>query len=269
MTPSPKHPRGEFVWHELLTSDPEAALDFYCELVGWDHEIWEGKPTEEGEEQDLPVFTLDDEPVAGALLIPEDARQEGAVPHWLAYLASPNVDATTGRATKLGATLLVPPNDIPEIGRFAVLEDPQGATFAALTLLDPGEASESPRIGEFSWHELGTRDAEGALAFYGTLFGWHQIDALDMGQAGIYHLYGRAGSEEPMGGIYEQSGNRPGTPHWNLYIRIPDAVAAARTVEELGGEVLQEPTEVPGGDLVLACLDPQGAAFFLHQVRSS
>ena len=178
-------------------------------------------------------------------------------PHWLAYLATPDTDATAARATELGGKVLSEAMDIPTVGRFAILQDPQGAVFAAFTPSGPAPGHDGPaQPGEFSWHELITTDYAAAFDFYSDLFGWQKGEAMDMGPAGIYQMYGR--TEMPLGGMFNKTEEMPGPPAWLFYIRVADVHAAAKRVAELGGQVLNGPMEVPGGDWIIQCPGPPG-----------
>jgi len=249
-------PRGRFVWYDLITSDVEAAAGFYCDLVGWGTTPWEG-------DQPYLVWTNQEVPLGGVMMLPEEARQSGATSHWLAYVAVTDTDATVAKVRELGGTVVVAPTVIPAVGRFAVLQDPQHAVFAVFTPSEePPGHDDTPRIGEFSWHELATCDQTAALDFYHELFGWERTEAHDMGEMGIYHMYGCAGTGVPLGGMFDRPKDVP--PSWLLYVRVDDVNQAAEKVKDLGGKVLNGPMEVPGGDMVAQCLDPQGAAFALH-----
>ena len=139
--------------------------------------------------------------------LPEEALAQGARPLWLPYVQVPNVDASNDQAVGLGAKSLVAPADIPAIGRFAMLADPQGATFAIFKPEGdtPGHDG-PPKPGQFSWHELATTDYEAALGFYSELFGWTKVETMDMGEAGIYQMYGRGGGA-PRWHVQQESGN--------------------------------------------------------------
>jgi len=157
--------------------------------------------------------------------------------------------------------------DIPEVGRFAVISDPQGAAIAIFTPKGDAPGHDGmPNVGEFSWHELTTTDHERAYAFYQKLFGWDQTDAVDMGDAGVYQMYGRGGV--PLGGMWTKPADLPMPPNWLYYIRVPNADEAAERVKALGGQVLNGPMDVPGGDRIAQCMDPQGAAFAVHSRRA-
>lgn len=258
----PDESRGRFCWFDLMTHDPQAAQAFYGRVVGWGTSIWEGMETP------YTMWTNGDNPQGGVMELPEEARAAGAPPHWLAYISTDDVDATAVRATELGGKVMVPPTDIPTVGRFAVLADPQGPMFAAFTALGatPGHDG-TPELGEFSWHELATTDYEAAFAFYADLFGWEKTEAMDMGPAGIYQMYGSKG--RTLGGMFNKGDDMPGPPSWLHYARVPDVHKAVEVVAELCGQVLNGPMEVPGGDWIAQCLDPQGAAFAVHHTKAS
>jgi predicted enzyme related to lactoylglutathione lyase len=249
--------RGCFVWFDLNTSEPAAAVDFYTQLVGWGTQKWEGGG------MPYTMWANGDTPLGGVLQLPEEAKSAGAPPHWIAYVAVPDVDATVGRVGELGGGVLHPPTDIPTVGRFAVIADPQGAVIAVFAPAEPGPGRGGPpQVGEFSWHELATTDREAAFDFYHELFGWEKQEAMDMGEAGIYQIYGHG--EKPLGGMFVKPAEMPGPPAWLYYVKVADVDAAVAKVKELGGEVLNGPMEVPGGDRIAQCMDPQGAVFAIH-----
>jgi predicted enzyme related to lactoylglutathione lyase len=150
--------RGRFLWHELMTSDTKSAADFYTKVAGWKTEAWNKNPS-------YTMFTAHGRFKAGLMALPEPDSPL----MWLPYIGTPNLDDTVRQAGRRGGKVLKKPADIPTVGRFAIIQDPQGATFAAFTPLpteNPAAADAAPAVGEFSWHELLTTDWPGALAFY-------------------------------------------------------------------------------------------------------
>ena len=121
-------PDGAVIWCELMTPDPDAARDFHAAIFGW---RW--SHVDMGELGDYWVASRGETPVAGLMGLPDDVAA-GAGAHWLPYVQTGDVDGAAARAAELGGTVLVPPADIPDIGRFAVLRDPAGA---AVGLLHP------------------------------------------------------------------------------------------------------------------------------------
>ena len=252
---------GRFVWYDLMTTDPAAAIGFYTSLVGWGTQEWTGLDTP------YTMWANGEAPLGGVVQLPPEACANGAAPHWLAYVAVADVDRTVGRAKKLGGKVVHRPTDIPSVGRYAVIQDPQGAAIAVYrSLTESEECSPEPsEPGDFCWHELATTDHRAACDFYAELFGWEKHEAMDMGEAGIYQIYGRAGQR--LGGMFDQPNQVPGPPAWLNYITVPDARTAAARVTELGGRVLNGPMEVPGG-MIVQCMDPQGAMFAVHSSAS-
>lgn len=251
-------PRGRFVWYELMTTDPDAAQAFYGNVVGWTAEPWMGGP------EPYTVWKNGDSGIGGVMNLPDEAVQGGAPPHWLAHIAVPDVDASVERATSKGGTLYAGPMDVPTVGRFAVLGDPQGAVFAVFA--PEGEApghDGMARPGEFSWHELTTSDHQAAFDFYSDLVGWEKTGEFDMGEMGMYQMYGQG--EATYGGMMDQPPGDPMPPRWLFYVRVADLDATIERVRNNGGQLLHGPMEVPGGDHVAICMDPQGAAFALHE----
>ena len=185
-------------------------------------------------------------------------------PHWIGYVAVPSVDDTAKQAESLGGKVLTAPMDIPDVGRFAVISDPQGAAIAIFTPKEgaPQQPDTMGSAGEISWHELTTTDHKSAYDFYQTLFGWDKTGDFDMGDMGTYQLYGRG--DQPLGGMWTKPADMPMPPNWLYYIRVPNVDEAAERVKALGGQVLNGPMDVPGGDRIAQCLDPQGAAFAVH-----
>lgn len=250
-------PRGRFVWHELMTTDPDAAARFYATVVGWQVRPGQSDPS-------YRLWMMSGAPRGGLMRLPEDARRMGAPPHWMPYVAVPDVDAVVRQAQALGARVYVPPRDLPPPGgRFATLADPQGATFSVVR---PGPSeppgTDDPVLGDFSWHELGTTDWKAAWAFYQKLFGWGHHSSVEMGPGNTYWMFKRPGGTRPLGGMYKAEQGVP--PHWVSYSHVSSADRAADAVARAGGRVVSGPMDVPGGDRIAVCLDPQGVLFAVH-----
>ena len=250
------------MWHELMTTDTRSAADFFTKVVGWKTQTWDQDPS-------YTMFTVNRRPMAGLMALPEDAKSTGVPPPgWLAYIGAPDVDLAARQAEARGGKVLKQPAEIPTIGRFAIIQDPQGALFVAFTpLQDSASPDASPVVGDFSWHELLTTDWRAALAFYKDLFGWEETESMDMGEMGTYQMYGWKG--RTLGGMMNKPRQRPGPPAWLSYMKVADAKKAAATVKQLGGQIINGPMEVPGGGWIAAGLDLQGAAFAVHSAKPS
>lgn len=247
---------GQFVWYELMTTDINAAKEFYGNVVGW-NALDSGMPGME-----YWMFASKNGPLAGLMTLPDEVKAMGVPPHWMGYVGVADVDATAAKATELGGNVLVPPTDIPNMGRFAIFTDPHGAAIACYSSSTEEESGESKQNeeGHVGWHELNAGDMPSAFDFYAQLFGWEKKDALDMGPAGTYQMYGQG--ECTYGGMMTKPAEVP-VPSWNYYFNVPGIEAAIEKVTGNGGQVLVGPMEVPGGSHIVIGLDPQGAAFAL------
>ncbi len=249
---------GRFVWHELMTADAPAAARFYAEVVGW--------TTQAGmnPEMDYTLLLAGDRQAAGLMALTEQAKAGGAVPGWTGYVAVDDVDASAALALSLGGQVCMPPMDIPGVGRFAVVADPQGAVIALFG--DDGEMPAAPMMtpGTVGWNELMAADMPSAWPFYEAMFGWAKGDALDMGPMGTYQLFAAQGVV--CGGMMTKPAAVP-VPFWGYYFAVDDIDAALTRATERGARVMNGPMEVPGGAWVVQALDPQGAFFALVGMR--
>ena len=246
--------QGNFVWCELDTDDVKNAITFYKDVVGWKTQAFD---------ENYAIWTAGDTGVGGVGRLPDAHKKHGLGPHWLGYVYADDVDALTKKAESLGAKTFVAPSDIPTIGRFSVIADPQGAVIALFKPL-PRESAPPPAEppnGHFSWYELMAGEQESALRFYSQLFGWEKKDAVQSPN-GIYQMYGKGG--RTFGGMMTRPEGYPLPPHWLYYVKVADLDAALGRVRQGGGKVWHGPMEVPGGDRVAQCVDPQGAPFALH-----
>ena len=246
---------GSFVWCELMTTDTGAADSFYKKVVGWNSAPF-------APDGSYTVFNNSaGGGVAGLMKLPDNAKHP---PIWTMFVGTDNVDATALRVAQLGGRVVKQPENIPNAGRYAVVQDPYGATFGIYAPNNPGEAKARPDVGDFSWFELYTPNPEGAWKFYQSLFGWEKTSAMDMGEMGTYQMFGRGGGI-PSGGIMKPP---PGAPAaWMPYARVRDAKAAAATATANGGKIINGPMEVPGGDWIAVGTDPQGAMFAVHSLN--
>ncbi len=245
--------RGRFVWHELVTPDPAAAHRYYNGVFHWKTAHWEQNPG-------YTMFATGGERIGGTVVLDEGA------PRWLHYIGTPDLEATIEQAKDLGATLVEGPTVIADDSRYAVLNDPQGATFALYSTSRPYGEDRTPRRGEFSWMELAATDANEALHFYCALFGWERTAAHDMGPMGFYYLFGHNGRD--IGGAFDKPAQMPGPPAWLGYIRGKDLDTIVAKAGAGGGTLINGPMEVPGGDWIAQFVDPHGAMFAVHVIKA-
>jgi predicted enzyme related to lactoylglutathione lyase len=247
---------GDFVWYELLTSDPDAAVRFYSAVIGW-------KTRSAGEPYGgYRIFGMGAEDVGGLTTIPADSGRAGIRPGWLGYIGVRDVDATVAEVTRAGGTQHVSPTDIPGIGRFAMVADPQGVVFYVMRGAVEGKSTAfaPTKTGHCHWNELTTTDQDAALAFYTSLFGWEKGDGMPMGERGIYRFIHHDGAT--IGAMMNRWGDGP-PPAWNFYFGVEDIDKAARAIADNGGAIHHGPAEVPGGIFIVVATDPQGGLFGL------
>ncbi len=248
---------GRFVWHELLTTDVEAAKTFYTEVIGWNTQQAEAPAG-------YTMWRVGERPIGGLMALPEQAKAHGAPPHWMGYVEVADVEASAKQVAELGGTVLMPVHEISE-GCFAVIRDAQGAVMALYTPKAPAAAA-APEPGDITWNELNTTDYETAWTYYSKLFGWQETERMDMGpEMGTYFMFKWDGACQSMGGMSNAAKTMGIPTHWLHYISVADMDAAVERVKANGGKVINGPMEVPGGSRVAQCEDPQGAAFALHQ----
>lgn len=253
---------GTFIWYELMTSDQDAAIDFYTHVVGWTAADFPSPP-EMGDFR-YTIFSVGDRGIAGLFAINEEMKATGARPGWLGVIGVADTDATAKRIAEAGGKVLKQPDDIPTVGRFAIVADPGGAMFELLTPIPPEKepaplAVQTP--GKVGWHELYSGNGEkAAFDFYSGLFGWKTDQEMDMGAMGKYRIFSKDGVQ--LGGMMDKPENVP-VPNWTFYINVDRLDPAVERVKSKGGQVVMGPMEVPGGSWIIQGMDPQGALFAL------
>ena len=262
---------GDFIWYELMTTDADAAQAFYGPMLGW---TFKGSDTP-GMDYRLAATAECD--VAGVMAVPTEAK--GAMPPaWLGYVGVEDVDAMVQSIKDGGGAVHMEPWDIPGVGRIAFVADAQGALFYVMRgAVEGGESLsfsyDKPRVGHCAWNELATSDPDTALHFYGTRFGWVKDGSMDMGPLGQYQFLRHAGRSDGsvpgQGMVGAVMPLMPGMerPVWSHYFRVADIDAAVAHIIANGGTIVQEPTEIPGGDFSMNGIDPQGAHFALIGAR--
>jgi uncharacterized protein len=245
--------QGTFVWYELMTTDLSAAEEFYGKVVGW-----------RAKDSGMPgikytLFSSGETPVGGAMTIPPQAAQAGATPSWTGYVAVANVDEMAERVKASGGAVHHGPENIPGVGRFAIVADPHGAAFALFTGEgDPPPPPDPAAPGYVGWRQLNAGDLASAFPFYAKLFGWTKAEAIDMGAMGVYQLFAHGGTA--IGGMMTKPPQIP-HPRWEYFFNVEAADAAVERVKAAGGTVYNGPVQVPGGSWIAQCVDPQGAVF--------
>jgi predicted enzyme related to lactoylglutathione lyase len=208
----------------------------------------------------------DGENVGGVMRLNNEMAQHGASPIWLGYVAVDDVDATVAKVEAKDGKVHLPAFDIPDVGRIAMVADPQGNSFYVMKPTPPtgSEGKKSTAFsasaeGHINWNELATADPVAARQFYGELFGWTSDDFMPMGEHGEYRFFDHGKTR--IGAV---SGCVEGAPAgWRYYVRVPSISKAAEAVKASGGTIAMGPMPVPGDDHIIIGQDPQGAEFAL------
>ena len=248
-----KYNDGTFCWPELATTDAAGAKEFYNRIFGWElHD----DPV--GPDMVYTMARVNGKNVGAMFQQNEQQKKMGMPPNWLSYVSVDDLDEKLDKAKTLGAATVVDAMDVMEVGRMAVLSDPQGAVFA---LWQPKQHIGAELVNEpvsLSWNELMTTDDNAANEFYKSLFGWSS-ETMDMGEM-MYTSF--SNGDRPAGGMMKIDpswGEIP--PHWAVYFAVADCDKTAADITANGGNILAEPKDIPGVGRFAMAQDPQGAAF--------
>jgi predicted enzyme related to lactoylglutathione lyase len=250
---------GQFLWHELLTADPAAGAGFYSKVLGWNAQPWEGN-------EEYTMLSHAKGPVGGARVVGKDALASKAGPNWLTYVGVPEIEAALAAVKDKGGQVIHPVTGVgSDGGRYAVIADPQGAVIG---VYEPGagmsggngDAMAAPVV----WHELTAEDPVAALQFYKDIFGWEVVGTHPMGgEVGTYYLFGKGTTQ--MGGAFVRGKHlAPSWPRWLVYLAVPSVTAAVTAAKAAGGQVLNGPHQVPGGNWIAQVVDSHGVPVALH-----
>jgi uncharacterized protein len=247
-----KYTPGTFSWTDLATTDQDGAKQFYGQLFGWD-----AVDNPVGDGMVYSMMQIGGKDVAAISTQPEQQREAGVPPLWNSYVTVESADAVADRAQKLGATVHAPAFDVMDVGRMAVIQDPQGAFFMPWEPKRHIGASLVNTRGALAWNELATPDMDASAEFYRELFGW-QLDPME-GSAMPYLVIQNQGNGN--GGIRPAQENEP--CYWLVYFGADDINADTTKATELGGTKLVEPMDIGVGQISVV-RDPQGAVFALY-----
>jgi uncharacterized protein len=245
-----RYDQGEQAWAEVTVADVAEGVKFYADLFGWDSEAM---GPEAGH---YTLFSMQGKPVAALRGAPGSGPAE-----WLTYFSVEHLDAVAQRVEEAGGTLVVPPKDIPSVGRMAVFVDTTGATAAAW---QPGShfgAALRSEQGAYIASELGSSDLAKTKAFYSAVFGlgWGGRDWYPEGLVDGRFVLGVLPAEE-----YANLGRPPAPDYWLVYFAANDVEAVVRKAESLGAEVLLDTRTNDLGQQYAIVRDPQGATFGLN-----
>jgi uncharacterized protein len=247
------YPPGTPAWVDLRTTDVEDARRFYSGLFGWTID----PPTPE--HHDSTAGMVQGRMVAGMGPL-EDDREP---PAWMTYVAVDDADGVARRATENGAAFVQPVTDVPRAGKVGSFRDPTGATLGIWQAIDHGYAEIVNEPNTLCWNELATRDIDAARDFYRAVFGWGvRTNPFE----GTVYTEWKVG-DHSVGGMIQMTDEWPDDvpAHWMTYFAVDDCDARTDHAEELGGKVLDPPTDIPPGRFAVLS-DPQGAVFSILEM---
>ena len=259
-------------WVDTSQPDPQAAVDFYGELFGWEFENVL-PPDSPGEYVIARVRGRD---VAAVGSMPEGMPAMAA---WNTYLWVESADETASKVTAAGGSVVMDPFDVMDSGRMAVGTDPEGAAFCLWQAKEHRGAGLVNEPVSLTFNGLNTRDLDGAKSFYKSVFGWTTLaldgaaemwtlpgygDYLERDNPGlrkqIAEVGGPTGFEDVVASINPIPDEQPDTPpHWSVTFSVEDPDATAARAAALGGKVMVPPFDVPWSRLTIIS-DPQGAS---------
>ena len=252
-----KHAPGAFCWPELGTTDRAGAKKFYEGLFSW---AAEDVPAGPG--MIYTMLRLEGREVGALYELRPEQRQQGVPPNWLIYVAVESADHAAEKAKSLGGQVLMGPFDVMDVGRMAVIRDPQGAVFAVWQ----AKLHIGTRIagvnGTMGWSELHTPDTEAGRKFYTGLFGWG-AKVSDMGPMKYTEWVNQGQS---IGGMMQLDPAMKAPPNWLTYFMVGDCDATVARAKELGGSICMPPMDIPKVGRFAVLTDPQGAAFAVIKV---
>jgi predicted enzyme related to lactoylglutathione lyase len=260
-------------WVDTSQPDPEAAVDFYGALFGWEFENVL-PPDSDGE---YFIARIRGKDVAAIGSIPEAAPQQAM---WNTYVWVESADETASKVSDSGGSAVTEPFDVMDAGRMAVFTDLEGAPFCVWQANQNKGAQLVNEHGTVNFNDLNTRDPEGAKAFYGSVFGWQTLElpgGFEMWTLPGYGDYlqrdnpelrenmaemeAPKGFEDVVASLVPLGDDQPDVPpHWNVTFAVDDADAIAEKATELGGKVLMPPFDAPWVRMTVIA-DPQGATF--------
>ncbi|MBZ5713630.1 VOC family protein [Nannocystis pusilla] len=249
MTVVDRYKHGSFCWAELGSPEPAVTTRFYSAL--FDLGIHHGKG--------YTILRKRGRDVAAIHRMPADREARGETPYWLLHVNVDSIDRAVARVEPRGGRVIVPPREVYDAGRVAVLEDPSGAHLALWQAVGHAGAGLIDEPATMCWWELNTRDADEAGVFYSDVIGWRRAErSVDAATRYTDFFVG----ERKVGGMLQMNEAWGGMPsHWMTYFRVEDCDEGAALAEKLGGAILVAPCDIPPVGRFAVVSDPHGGIF--------
>jgi predicted enzyme related to lactoylglutathione lyase len=245
---------GTPCWVDVTSTDMERTTGFYGDLFGWQAET-----SPEPEAGGYTMFTLRGKNVAAASPPPPGGPQAS---YWTTYLASDDVDDTAAKIRDAGGTVLMDPFDVFDAGRMTVAQDPTGAAFGVWQANQMIGAELANEPGALNWNQCQTPDPARAAEFYAAALGFG-VDEVDVGTDEPFRVLQVEG--KPVAGVREPIPQMGGAPQWSVVFSVANTDETVAKAQELGGEVLVQPADLPEIGRIAVLRDPVGAMFQVIQ----
>jgi predicted enzyme related to lactoylglutathione lyase len=243
------HLRGKFVWFELVTTDPDQAAAFYARVLGW--RITPGNANG-GKVHDI----ANGERKLGLIKKLEPASNLST--HWMGYVSVPDLDAASHAVQANGGKVVVPATEIPGVGRFATVADPEGSMFSLFTSTKGDLPDHDPAPGDWIWNELWSKDPSTAFRFYAAVGGYSRED-LPLPNSKYPMLIADGAARGGINNLPQGQARAL----WVPYVKVADADVVVKKAESLGAVTLMKPTDLPPVGRFAVLVDPTGAIFGL------
>jgi hypothetical protein len=235
---------GHFFWYDILTTDVEATTAFYAEVVGWEVSV--------DASGQYPIARAHGRPVAGILPLGGEAQ-----PHWLGQILTEDVGQLCRRLTFLQGEVLIPPEEIPDLGVGAMIADPVGAVLHAFTPHTAQDETFTPTRGAIGFHAMLAPRADLACRVYKTLFPW-KVGKPQTNQAGTWTML--KDRTTPIAAALEWAQD-DAPPQWVHYVIVDDVDETLVRAQSAGATVLHAPVTLRKVGTVATLVDPTGARF--------
>jgi uncharacterized protein len=242
---------GRFVWHELFSNNIERTKSFYSSIFGWTFDAIPMGPIT------YHMAKKDSQPVGGLMPL-ESLGRAGLPPFWLGYVSVPSVDEAAKAAAANGGLVAMPPNDVPNIGRFSILGDPgHGYSAAWRSFTGDPTPPERPVLGTFCWDQINAPDPEQIATYYQKVYGWAREPFPGSNEMWVYTANGQQvaslmKSPQPMA-------------TWMTYLLVETLESARKQVVDGGGKILLEKQSIPNIGSISVVMDNVGAVIGLFQ----
>lgn len=257
------YPHGLISWTDISLPDPEKGKAFYTQLFGWTAE----DQFDHDGNYIYTMFSIDGKSTAGMGPMPPEMEEAGIPPMWQTYVTVDSVDDAVAKVTEQGGSVVMPPMQIFDSGRMAVVAEPGGAVVSFWQAGNHVGAQLFNQPGAMTWNELNTRDSEATRGFWSKVLGW-TFSPMEGTEGADYFIIHNANDHEACagdgatGGILQMDENWPPEipPHWMVYFWVSDTDATIEKLQELGGRVSVPAFDTSAGRMAVVA-DDQGGTF--------